>query len=99
MGNGRNGTRLVAADVEESDGDGPPPQRRHECTQLLEQLDLGRRQHARQIELLDPEEADTVGAIVDRELDVVVRAEVGLHGDQLAVEGEGGLPTGVTAAH
>src|SRR5713226_10688819 len=48
--------------------------------------------------MLDPEEADAVGAVVDRDLDVVVRTEVGLHGDQLAVEREGGLATGATAA-
>jgi hypothetical protein len=49
--------------------------------------------------LLDPKEADAIRAVVDRQLDVVVGAEVGLDGDALPVEREGWCAAGPTAAH
>ncbi len=66
---------------------------------LGEQLVLGRRSLAGEVELLDPQQPDAVGAVVEGQLDVVLDADIGFDADQLAVERAGRLAAGSFAAH
>ena len=51
------------------------------------------------IQLLDPQQPDAVGAIVEREFDVILDADIGFDADQLAIERPRRLAAGGLAAH
>jgi len=67
---------LVTADVEEPEGERLVPQGSRDGAQFVEQFCFCRREFTGEVELFDAEQAHAIGAVVQRELDIVGGAEI-----------------------